>query len=62
MADENEDSWLYGESAEIKDGTNENPGDEVTDDAPFNDGNTFQGNEDTQEAMDHEPQEGQEVT
>lgn len=63
MADENEDSWLYGDSAEAKDGPSEDPGDELTGDAPYNnDDNSFQQNEDTQGAMDHEPQEGQEVT
>lgn len=63
MADENEDSWLYGDSGEPKDGSNENPGDEVTDNAPYNnDDNSFQQNEDSQKEIDNEIHEEQEVT
>lgn len=64
MADENEDQWLYGDSADGKDGFPENSDSQPADnDTAFNNQeDSYQQNEDTQEEHENETSDKQGVT
>ncbi|XP_001607096.1 pre-mRNA 3'-end-processing factor FIP1 [Nasonia vitripennis] len=64
MADENEDQWLYGDSADAKDGFPENSDSQPPEnDAPYdNQEESYQQNENSQEETENEPPGTQEQT